>query len=205
MGAQHSQSLEAWLTHVPGLTVVAPSTPADARGLLASAIASDDPVIFLEHRGLYWSKGSVLDGPRSVPIGLASIARAGRDVTVVTWSRTVTTALAAADRLAAAGTEAEVIDLRTLQPFDRASVVASVRRTGRLVVAAEAVVTGGLAAEVAAAVAGEAPDALRAPIERVGAPFVPVPAGPELEAMFVPDADDIVDAVRRTVANTDAS
>ncbi len=199
MGAHHSQSLEAWFTHVPGLTVVAPSNPADAKGLLTAAIETDDPVLFLEHRGLYWTRGEVPDGRHVVPIGRAAVARAGRDVTIVAWSRMVTTALEAADALVAEGVEAEVIDLRTLLPLDLDTIVESVGRTGRLVVASEAVVTGGLGAEVAASVATLAHGSLTAPVERVGAPFVPVPAGPDLEAMFLPSAQDIAAGVRRTL------
>ena len=199
MGAHHSQSLEAWFAHVPGLTVVAPSDPADAWGLLASAIRSDDPVIFLEHRGLYWTKGPVPEGGHVVPMGQAVIRRPGRDVTVVAWSRMVGTALAAAETLAADGIDVEVVDARSLLPLDLDTMVASVRRTGRLVVASEAVVTGGVGAEIAASVASAAAGSLHAPVERVGAPFVPPPAGPDLEALFVPTADDIVAAVRRTL------
>jgi pyruvate/2-oxoglutarate/acetoin dehydrogenase E1 component len=200
MGAHHSQSLEAWLAHVPGLTVVTPSTPADAKGLLTAAIRSDDPVLFLEHRGLYWTRGDVPDGEHVVPLGSAATVRDGRDATIVAWSRMVATARAAADALAADGIEAEVIDLRGLAPFDLPAVVASVRRTGRLVVASEAVVTGGLGAEVAASVAGVVGADLRAPIERIGAPFVPVPAGSDLETLYLPNADDVAAAVRRTLA-----
>lgn len=201
MGAHHSQSFEAWFTHVPGLVVVAPSNAADAKGLLASAIRSDDPVIFVEHRGLYWAKGEVPDGEHRVPIGRAAIARPGRDATVAAWSRMVGTALAAADRLAAGGIEVEVIDMRSLLPLDLETLVASVARTGRLVVASEAVTTGGLGAEIAASVGSSAASRLRAPIERVGAPFVPVPAGSDLETLFIPSAERIVEAVRRTLGD----
>jgi pyruvate dehydrogenase E1 component beta subunit len=203
MGAHHSQSLEAWFTHVPGLKVVSPSTPADAKGLLRAAIQDDNPVLFLEHRGLYWVRGEVPEGVE-VPIGRAAVRRAGRDVTVVSWSRTVATALDAAAALAAEGLDVEVVDLRTLAPLDLETVVASVRRTGRLVVAHEAVETGGFGAEIAASVASAAGDALRAPAVRVGAPFVPVPAAPELEALFVPSAERIAGAIRRVAAPTPA-
>jgi pyruvate dehydrogenase E1 component beta subunit len=199
MGAHHSQSLEAWLTHVPGLTVVAPSNAADAKGLLAAAIRSDDPVIYLEHRGLYWSKGDVPDGDHVVPLGRAAIARPGRDATVIAWSRMIGTALEAADRLRVEGVEIEVIDARSLLPLDLGTFIDSVARTGRLIVASEAVTTGGLGAEIAAAVGAAAAPHLRAPIERVGAPFAPVPASTELEALFVPSVVDIVAGVRRTL------
>lgn len=201
MGAHHSQSLEAWFTHVPGLTVVAPSTPADAQGLLQSAIRSDDPVLYLEHRGLYWQKGEVPDGEDAaiVPIGRAVVRRAGVDVTIVSWSHMVGTALAAAEQLASEGIEAEVVDLRSLLPLDLDTILGSVGRTGRLVVAHEAVTQGGLGAELAARVQEAAWHHLAAPVARVGAPFVPPPFAPELERAFVPDADAIVAAVRRTL------
>lgn len=199
-GAHHSQSLEAWLTHVPGLKVVAPFSPADAKGLLAAAIADPDPVVVLEHRGLYWSRGEVPDGAAPATIGEAAVRRPGDDLTIVAWSRMVGAALEAAATLDGTGVSAEVIDLRSLTPLDLDAVVASVRRTGRLVIAGEAVVRGGFGAEIAAAVAERAPGLLRAPIARVGAPFVPPPAGPELEAMFVPGAPEIVAAVERALA-----
>ncbi len=204
MGAHHSQSLEAWFTHVPGLTVVAPSTPADAQGLLQTAIRSDDPVLYLEHRGLYWQKGEVPDGDDAalVPIGRAAIRRGGSDVTIVSWSQMVSTALAAAETLAAGGVDAEVIDLRSLQPLDLGTILGSVSRTRRLVVAHEAVTQGGLGAEIAARVQEHAWGELAAPVARVGAPFVPPPFAPELERAFVPDADAIVGAVRRTLDTT---
>jgi pyruvate dehydrogenase E1 component beta subunit len=200
MGAHHSQSLEAWLAHVPGLRVVAPSTPADARALLAAAIRHDDPVVFVEHRGLYWSRGEVPDDDATeAPIGSAVVRRPGDQVTIAAWSRMALTALEAADELARDGIGAEVVDLRSLLPLDLGTILASVRRTGRLIVAHEAVTTGGLGAEIAAAVSAAAPDALRAPVRRVGAPFAPPPASPELEALFVPSAARIVDAARALV------
>jgi len=202
MGAHHSQSLEAWFAHVPGLTVVAPSTPADAQGLLQSAIRSDDPVLYLEHRGLYWQKGDVPDGDDAaiVPLGRAVVRRSGSDLTIASWSHMVGTALAAADQLAGEGIEAEVIDLRSLLPLDMDTLLASVARTGRLVVAHEAVTSGGLGAEVAAQVQDRAWDELAAPVARVGAPFVPPPFAPELEQAFVPDDAAIVAAARRVLA-----
>ena len=201
MAAHHSQSLEAWLTHVPGLHVVAPSTPADARGLLQSAIRSDDPVLYLEHRALYWTRGEVPEGEDAalVPLGRAAIRRPGSDVTIVSWSRMAQAALAAASDLAAEGIDAEVIDLRSLAPLDLDTVLASVTRTGRLVVAHEAVTTGGFGGEIAARVGEAAFDLLRAPVVRVGAPAVPPPFSPDLEARFVPDAAAIITAVRRTL------
>lgn len=201
MGAHHSQSLEAWFTHVPGLIVVAPSTPADARTLLAAAIRADDPVLFLEHRSLYWVRDEVpdLEPDTEVRFGAAAVRRAGRDVTIVAWSHMVTRALEAAGTLAAEGIEAEVVDLRTLLPLDLDTVVGSVARTGHAVVAHEAVTSGGFGAEIAARLAETAWDELGAPVGRVGAPFAPPPFSPALERAFVPDAGDIATAVRRTL------
>lgn len=201
MGAHHSQSLEAWFTHVPGLTVVVPSTPADAQGLLQTAIRSDDPVLYLEHRGLYWAKGDVPEGDDAalVPLGRAAVRRPGSDLTIVSWSHMVTSALTAAETLAADGVSAEVIDLRSLQPLDLDTVLGSVVRTGRLVVAHEAVTQGGFGAEIAARVQEAAWAELAAPVARVGAPFVPPPFSPELERAFVPDPAAIVQASRRVL------
>ena len=197
--AQHSQSLESWLTHVPGLKVVMPSRPVDAAGLLASAIADPNPVVFIENKTLYFRKGEVPDSA-SVAIGEAVTLRAGGDVTIVALSRLVHDALAAAEILAAEhGIEAEVIDPRTLVPLDLAAIVDSVRRTGRLVVAHEAVEHGGFGAEIAAQVQAEAFDYLDAPIERVGAPFAPIPLSPPLEDAYLPGVDDVVAAARRTL------
>ena len=200
MGAHHSQSLEAWFVHVPGLKVVAPSTPSDARALLLAAIRDDDPVVYLEHRGLYWSRGEMDCG--GVRLGEAAIRRSGTDVTIVAWSRMVATALEAADTLGREGIEAEVIDARTLAPLDLGTIVASVAQTGRLVVVHEAVERGGVGAEIAATVSTQVGNGLRAPVARVGAPFAPVPASAELEALYVPSAERIVEAVRSTVGST---
>ncbi len=198
--AQHSQSLESWLTHVPGLKVVMPSRPVDAAGLLASAIADPNPVVFIESKTLYFRKGEVPAPAPPVPLGEAVTLRAGGDVTVVALSRLVHDALAAADRLAGEhGIEAEVIDPRTLVPLDLAAIVDSVRRTGRLVVAHEAVEHGGFGAEIAAQVQAAAFDYLDAPIERVGAPFAPVPLSPPLEDAYLPDVGDIAAAALRTL------
>ncbi|MGD0713186.1 MAG: alpha-ketoacid dehydrogenase subunit beta [Gaiellaceae bacterium] len=196
--AQHSQSLESWLTHVPGLKVVMPSRPADAAGLLASAIADPNPVVFIENKTLYFRKGEVPEPAERVPIGEAATLRAGGDVTIVALSRLVHEALAAADRLAAEdGIEAEVIDPRTLVPLDLEAIVASVERTGRLVVAHEAVKRGGFGAEIAAQVQEAAFDYLDAPVTRVGAPFAPIPFSAPLEDAYLPGTDTIVAAVRK--------
>ena len=198
-GAQHSQSLEAWLTHVPGLKVVMPSRAVDAAGLLASAIADPGPVIFIENKTLYFRREEVPEHVDPVPIGRAATLREGGDVTIVALSRMVHEALAAADDLARHGIEAEVIDPRTLVPLDLAAIVDSVKRTKRLVVAHEAVRHGGVGAEIAAAVQELTFDDLDAPIARVGAPFQPIPLSPALETAYLPGAGDIAAAVRATL------
>jgi acetoin:2,6-dichlorophenolindophenol oxidoreductase subunit beta len=197
--AQHSQSLESWLTHIPGLKVVMPSRAADAGGLLASAIADPNPVVFIENKALYFRREEVPDSPEPVPIGRAETLREGSDVTIVALSRLVGEALTAAERLASEGIEAEVIDPRTLVPLDLETIVSSVRRTNRLVVAHEAVEHGGFGAEIAAAVQAAAFDDLDAPIERVGAPFTPIPLSPALEDAYLPDSEDIYAAARATL------
>ena len=195
--AQHSQSLESWLTHVPGLKVVMPSRPIDAAGLLWSAIADPNPVVYIENKTLYFRNGEVPEPAAPVPIGEAVILREGGDVTIVALSRLVHDALAAADRLAAEdGIEAEVIDPRTLVPLDLEAIVASVKRTGRLVVAHEAVEHGGFGAEIAAQVQEAAFDFLDAPVGRVGSPFAPIPFSAPLEDAYLPGVEDVVAAVR---------
>jgi len=198
--AQHSQSLEAWLTHVPGLKVVMPSTAVDAAGLLASAIADPNPVVFVENKTLYFRREEVPDEREPVPIGRATVVRPGRDVTVVAVSRLVSESLAAADELAADGVEVEVIDPRTLVPLDLETIVESVTRTHRLVVAHEAVAHGGFGAEITALVQEAAFDELDAPIGRVGAPFAPVPFSPPLEDAYLPGRADVATAVRAVLA-----
>jgi len=197
--AQHSQSLESWLTHIPGLKVVMPSRAADVGGLLASAIADPNPVVFIENKALYFRREEVPENRSPIPIGQASTMRSGSDVTIVALSRMVGEALAAAERLASEGIEAEVIDPRTLVPLDLETIVSSVRRTNRLVVAHEAVEHGGFGAEIAAAVQAAAFDELDAPIERVGAPFTPIPLSPPLEDAYLPDSEDIYAAARATL------
>jgi pyruvate/2-oxoglutarate/acetoin dehydrogenase E1 component len=198
--AQHSQSLEAWLTHVPGLKIVMPSTATDAAGLLASAIADPNPVVFIENKTLYFRKEDVADDHGSAPIGRASVVRRGGDVTVVALSRLVSESLAAAAELAADGIEVEIIDPRTLVPLDLDAIVESVTRTHRLVVAHEAVAHGGFGAEITARVQEVAFDELDAPIARVGAPFAPVPFSPPLEDAYLPGRADVVTAVRAVLA-----
>jgi pyruvate dehydrogenase E1 component beta subunit len=182
--AQHSQSLEAWYVHIPGLVVTAPATPADNLGLLAAAIRCDDPVVHMEHKSLWGLMGPVPDGEHLVPLGQAAVAREGRDVTIVTWSAALHEALAAASDLAAEGIEAEVIDLRTLWPWDQERVLASVARTGRCLVVHEAVKAAGFGAEIAATVAETLHDRLKAPVRRLGGPRIPVAYARTLEDAF---------------------
>lgn len=193
-GPQHSQSLEAWFAHVPGLKVVLPATPQDAKGLLKSAIRDDNPVLVVEHKALHAMKGPLEDGEVLTPIGQAAVLRSGADVSVVTAGRMVHQALKAAEELHAEGLDLEVIDLRTIQPWDRETVFASVAKTHRLVIAQEAVKQFGFGAEVAATVSEEVLDELDAPIARVGAPFVPVPFG--LEKDYLPNSSHIMKAAR---------
>ena len=198
-GPQHSQCLEAWFAHIPGLKVVCPSNPSDAYGLLRAAIIDPDPVIFIENKALYAMKGEVADPPAIEPIGIARKVRAGRDVTIAAYGATVHRAVAAAAELEKEGVEVEVIDLRSLQPWDEAAVLASLARTHRLVVAHEAVEAYGVGAEIAARMADVGFDELDAPIVRVGAPFMPVPFAKPLEAAYQPSAERIVAAIRRTL------
>jgi 2-oxoisovalerate dehydrogenase E1 component len=197
-GSQHSQSLEALLAHVPGLTVVMPSTPADAYGLLRAAIADPNPVVFVEHRLIYGRKGPRPARDHVVPIGRASVVRTGRHLTVVTYSRMVHEVLAAAEILAGEGIQAEVIDLRTVMPFDRDTVLESVRKTSRLAVVHEAVVPFGVGAELAATVAADAFWHLDAPPRRIGAAFTPAPYAPSLERVWLPDVERIAAGLRET-------
>jgi pyruvate dehydrogenase E1 component beta subunit len=197
MGAHHSQSLEAWLAHVPGLKVVMPSNPADAKGLLKAAVRDDGPVVFIEHRGLYWSKAQVPESDEIVPLGRASILRAGDQVTVVAVGAMVGPALAAAQELGADGAAVEVIDPRTVSPLDVETIVNSARKTGRVIIVHEAVEQGGIGAEIVARVQQEAFYYLDRPILRVAAPFAPVPASPGLEKTFLPSKDRIVQAARQ--------
>jgi pyruvate/2-oxoglutarate/acetoin dehydrogenase E1 component len=199
-GAHHSQQLEAWFTHIPGLKVVAPSTAIDARDLIIAAIADDDPVLYLEHRALYWKKEEVPDEPAAFAgLGGAAVRRAGTDVTIVSWSRMAVTALAAADSLEGEGISAEVIDLRTLRPLDMATVLGSVARTGRCVVAHEAVREGGYGGEIASQISEAAWNELGGPVVRIGAPFSPPPFSPTLEKAFLVDAEDIAAGARRAL------
>lgn len=194
--AQHSQSLEAFFMHIPGLKVIAPSNPADAKGLLKSAIRDDNPVIYFEHKALFSMKGEVPDGDHIVPIGRANVVREGSDVTLVSYSMTMNHCVKAAEILAGEGIDAELIDLRTISPLDSRTILESVARTNRLVIAHEAVKQGGVGAEIAAIVAEEAIDCLDAPIVRVGAPFTPVPFARPLERAYRVTPEKIAEAVR---------
>jgi len=179
--AQHSQSLEGWYTHIPGLVVIAPATPADNKGLLKSAIRCDDPVVYMEHKNLWSLEGDIPAGDQLIEIGKARTARPGKDLTIVAWSAMVHTSLAAAELLASKGIEAEVLDLRSLWPWDKPAVLASVERTGRLLIAHEAVRVGGFGAEIAATVAETLHKRLAAPVCRLGAPRAPIAYAPGLE------------------------
>jgi pyruvate dehydrogenase E1 component beta subunit len=195
-GPDHSQSLEAWFTHVPGLKVVMPSTPYDIKGLLKSSIRDDNPVIFIEHTGQLRMKQEIPEEEYTIPLGEADVKREGKDVTIVSWGRMVHEALSAAEKLSGEGVSAEVVDLRTLYPLDKEAILNSVKKTGKLVIAHEAVKTGGFGAEIAALVAEEALDYLDAPIKRVGAPFAPVSFCPPLEKFYLPNEEDISKAVK---------
>ena len=198
--AQHSQSLEAWFAHVPGLKVVLPSTPADAKGLLTASIRDLNPVMFFEHKVLYKQKGMVPTGEWEIPLGQADIKRPGKDLTIIALSISVPRALAAAGRLAQEGIEAEVIDPRTLRPLDEATLVASVRKTGHVLIVHEAVLTGGFGGEIAARLAAsEAFYYLDAPIKRLGGAEIPIPYNPVLEKRATPQEDDIYQAALNLV------
>ena len=199
LAAQHSQALEAWFCHVPGLKVCAPSTPRDARGLLKSAIRDDNPVLVIESELLYGATGEVPEADEVIPLGVAEVVRPGRDATVIAYSKMVREALTAAETLAAEGIDVEVIDPRTLRPFDWETVVNSVRRTKRAVVVQEGWTFCGVAAEIAARISAEAFDDLDAPVERVTSLDVPLPYARPLEAATVPEAGRIAAAVKKVL------
>jgi len=198
-GAQHAQQLEAWLVHIPGLRVVYPSTPEDVRGLLWTAIYDDNPVVFFEHRLLYPVKGEVPDELEPIPFGKARVLRQGSDVTVIAIGPLVHRALDAAAKAEADGISVEVVDPRTLQPLDEDTLVESVKKTNRVVVAHEAVTRMGFGAEVTAVLQYRAFDYLDAPIERVGAKFAPLAFAPVMEQFVIPNANDVLAAIKRTV------
>ncbi|MBV8081038.1 MAG: alpha-ketoacid dehydrogenase subunit beta [Actinobacteria bacterium] len=202
-GAQHAQQLEAWFVHVPGLKVAFPSTPADARGILWSAIYDDNPVIVFEHRLLYPIKEQVPEKIEPIPLGKARIVQEGTDVTVIAIGPLVHRSVAAAKEAAEDGISVEIVDPRTLQPLDVETLVASVKKTNRAVVAHEAVTRGGFGAEVAAVLQAEAFDWLDAPIERVGAKFAPLAFAPAMEQFVIPQPADVLAAIRKTVGRGD--
>jgi pyruvate dehydrogenase E1 component beta subunit len=198
--AQHSQSLEAWFMHVPGLKVVAPSTAYDAKGLLVSSIRDDNPVIFVEHKFIYDIEGEAPEELYTVPLGKADVKREGSDVTVIATMAMVHRALEAAEELSKEGISVEVVDPRTLQPLDNETIVGSIKKTHKVVIVHEAVKFAGPGAEIAAMIADEAFDYLDAPIKRVAAPFTPVPFSPVLEQEYIPSKKKIIAAVREVVA-----
>jgi len=199
LAAQHSQSLEGWFAHVPGLKVVAPSTPADAKGLLKAAIRDDDPVIFFEGETLYGSKGEVPEGEHVVPIGVADVKREGSDVTIIAWSKMVNVALKAADTLAQDGVSCEVIDPRTLRPLDARALLASVQKTNRCVIVEEGWEYAGIGAQLAYQIHRDAFSDLDAPVLRVTGADVPMPYAKNLEHMAMPDTGRVVEAVRQVL------
>lgn len=197
--AQHSQMLESFVAHTPGVKVVIPSCPADAKGLLTASIRDNNPVIFISHKLLMAKKGEVPDGEHIVPLGKAAVLREGKDVTIISWSKMVHDCMMAADILADKGIDAEVIDLRTIKPLDEETILKSVAKTGHLVIAHEATRICGFGAEVAAVVAEKAFGELKAPIQRVTAPDCPSPFTPSLEMEYLPNSDKIVAAAEKIV------
>ena len=195
--AQHSQSFHAIFMHIPGLIVVAPSTPSDAKGLMNTAIQDENPVIFVEHKKLYATKGPVPEEYYTVPFGKADIKRPGKDMTIVATHAMVGRSMSVAEEFAKEGIEIEIIDPRTLKPLDHESILESVSKTGRLIVADEGQVTCGVTSEVSAIVAEEAIEYLEAPIIRVGSPDTPVPFSPPLEKIYIPDEEDVREAVNK--------
>jgi pyruvate dehydrogenase E1 component beta subunit len=200
LAATHSQTFEAWFAHIPGLIVAMPGTPYDAKGLLKAAIRSENPVMFIEHARLYGVKGEVPDGEYTLPLGVSDVKRAGRDVTIVTYSRMLHVALGAADALSKDGIECEVIDLRTLRPLDMGPAYESVERTHRALVLGEDWTTCGMGAEIAARIGHDRFDWLDAPVERLGQIEVPVPYARNLEALMFPDQQRVADKVRELLA-----
>ena len=200
LAATHSQSLEAWFAHLPGLTVVMPSTPYDAKGLLKTAIRSDNPVMFIEHARLYGVKGEVPDAEYTLPIGVSGVKRPGRDVTIVSYSRMLHVALGAAEELAKTGIECEVIDLRTLRPLDLGPVYESVEKTHRALIVEEDWTTCGMGAEIAARIGHDRFDSLDVPVERMGQVEVPMPYAKNLEELMFPDEKSVARQVMKMVA-----
>jgi pyruvate dehydrogenase E1 component beta subunit len=197
--AQHSQSLEAWFMHVPGIKVIIPSTPYDAKGLFISAVRDDNPVVFLEHKGLYYTQGEVPDEEYTIPIGKAKVRREGKDITVVATGQMVNFSLSAAETLSSEGISVEVVDPRTLSPLDEDTILESVKKTNRLVVVHEEVKFAGSGSEIAAMVAEKGFDYLDAPILRIAAPFTPVPFSTVLETEYIPSEEKIIAAIKKVI------
>jgi pyruvate dehydrogenase E1 component beta subunit len=198
-GGQHSDYLEAWFAHTAGMKVVAPSTPADAYGLMLSCIDDPDPCLYVENIPTYWTAGPAPERGKAIPLGKAKVTREGKDLTIVSYSRTALEALGAAAKLEEQGISAEVIDLRTIMPWDKEAVFASVEKTGRLLVAHEAVQTGGFGGEIAAVVQDKCWQHLKGPVGRIGAPWVPVPFSQPLEQAFLVNADKIVEVAKKVM------
>ena len=201
-GPQHSQSLEAWLAHVPGLKVALPSSPYDVKGLMVACVRDNNPTVMVLNKRMLGSKGPVPEEIYEIPLGQANVLRPGRDATVIAVGRMAVEAMSAAEELAKDGTEVEVIDVRTVQPLDSETILESIRRTNRALVVHEAVTFGGIGAEIAAQIQEEAFDYLDAPVLRIGAPFAPVPFSPVLERAYIPDAGRIVAGVQRLLERT---
>jgi pyruvate/2-oxoglutarate/acetoin dehydrogenase E1 component len=201
-GPQHSQSLEAWLAHVPGLKVALPSSPYDVKGLMVACVRDNNPTVMVLNKRMLGSKGPVPEEIYEIPLGQANVLRPGRDATVIAVGRMAVEAMSAAEELAKDGTEVEVIDVRTVQPLDSATILESIRRTNRALVVHEAVTFGGIGAEIAAQIQEEAFDYLDAPVLRLGAPFAPVPFSPVLERAYIPDAGRIATGVQRLLERT---
>jgi len=199
LAAQHSQSLEAFFYHVPGLKVVMPATPYDAKGLLKSAIRDDDPVIFIEHKKLYMTRGEVPEDEYTIELGRGDIKRAGKDVTLIAWSNMVLRALEAAEQLAAEGIDAEVVDLRSLVPLDRELALKSAKKTGKVVIVQEAVRRGGVASDIASLIQEQAFAALKCPVRILAGKNTPIPYNGKLEEICVPQTNDIIKIVKEAV------
>jgi len=199
LAAQHSQSLEAFFYHVPGLKVVMPATPYDAKGLLKSAVRDDDPVIFIEHKKLYMTRGEVPDNEYTVELGRGDIKRGGKDVTLIAWSNMVLRALEAAEKMAAEGIDAEVVDLRSLVPLDKGLILQSARKTGRVVIVQEAVRRGGVASDIASIIQEEAFASLKCPVRILAGKNTPIPYNGNLETICIPQVADIINTVKEVV------
>jgi pyruvate dehydrogenase E1 component beta subunit len=203
-GPQHSQSLEAWLAHVPGLKVALPSSPHDVKGLMVAAVRDDNPTVVVLNKRMLGTKGPVPEEIYEIPLGHANVMRSGTDVTIIAVGRMASEAMVAASRLAEAGIEAEVIDVRTVQPLDSATILDSVRRTNRAIVVHEAVTFGGIGAEISSQIQEEVFDYLDAPVLRIGAPFSPVPFSPVLERAYIPDSNRIANGAHRLLERAGA-